>query len=431
MTESRTHTLGDVLRGAREAKGVDLSRVERETKIRERYLSALERGEYRELPGSVYTKGFLRNYGAYLGLDPEYLIDLYRLETSATPDRARVPASPRPLATRRSRAFVVTPNAVVGAILTVMVGAFIAYLAFEIINFARTPELRITDPAGNVSRHTEPTITIRGATAENARVVVENLRENPTVLADENGDFEVRVSLVPGSNVVRLTATDPVTGRTSATEERTITVVTDVAEPSPTPDDVALAVEEPEVDASFSGAVPVSGTAAPGTTVTISAELVEAATPSFSVEDATGASVAVDPATPGPPDPLTLEADPSGTFSDTMSLRVGTWDVTIEAEAVDPVSRRVTVRPGEGLTARIRISGGDSYLEVDEDGTPVEDVSGGISADGDRIDIRADQDLRIRAGNAGAVRLTINGINIGAMGNSGAVVEWRITRSSD
>ena len=62
---------------------MDLARVERDTKIRERYLSALERGEYRELPGAVYTKGFLRNYGAYLGLDPEYLIDLYRLETSA------------------------------------------------------------------------------------------------------------------------------------------------------------------------------------------------------------------------------------------------------------------------------------------------------------------------------------------------------------
>jgi hypothetical protein len=76
------HKLGEVLRTAREGKGVDLARVERDTKIRERYLSALERGEYRELPGAVYTKGFLRNYGSYLGLDPEYLIDLYRLESN-------------------------------------------------------------------------------------------------------------------------------------------------------------------------------------------------------------------------------------------------------------------------------------------------------------------------------------------------------------
>ena len=155
MTEP-AHKLGEVLRAAREAKGVDLPRVERETKIRERYLSALERGEYRELPGSVYTKGFLRNYGAYLGLDPEYLIDLYRLETSELrAERPMMPTSPRPIAGRRTRAFVVTPGAVVAAILTLLVGGFIAYLGYQFVNFARTPELRITEPPGNVSGHPE------------------------------------------------------------------------------------------------------------------------------------------------------------------------------------------------------------------------------------------------------------------------------------
>ena len=146
------HKLGEVLRAAREAKGVDLPRVERETKIRERYLSALERGEYRELPGSVYTKGFLRNYGTYLGLDPEYLIDLYRIETSDTRGERPTPAAPpRPIGVRRSRGFVVTPGAVVAAILTLAVGGFFAYLGYELVNFAREPELRITEPAGNVN----------------------------------------------------------------------------------------------------------------------------------------------------------------------------------------------------------------------------------------------------------------------------------------
>jgi hypothetical protein len=54
------------LLAARERKGVDLYRAERDTKIRARYLAALERGEYRELPGPVYVKGFLRNYALYL-----------------------------------------------------------------------------------------------------------------------------------------------------------------------------------------------------------------------------------------------------------------------------------------------------------------------------------------------------------------------------
>jgi cytoskeletal protein RodZ len=229
------HKLGEVLRTAREAKGVDLPRVERETKIRERYLSALERGEYRELPGAVYTKGFLRNYGAYLGLDPEYLIDLYRIETAEQrAERPVAPTPPRPIGGRRTRAFVVTPGAVVAAILTLLVGGFIAWLGYEFVNFARTPELRITDPAGNVNQHPELQIVIRGVTAPNATVTVSNLSENPSVEADAEGAFEVTVELVPGSNVVRLVAHDPVTGRDSEEEERTIVVASDLGE-SPSP----------------------------------------------------------------------------------------------------------------------------------------------------------------------------------------------------
>ena len=63
--------VGDLLHAAREKKGVDLYRAERDTKIRARHLAALEDGDYSELPGSVYTKGFLRNYALYLGLDPD------------------------------------------------------------------------------------------------------------------------------------------------------------------------------------------------------------------------------------------------------------------------------------------------------------------------------------------------------------------------
>ena len=72
--------LPERLLAARERKGVDLYRAERDTKIRARYLAALERGDYRELPGAVYTKGFLRNYALYLGLDPDEVLLQWRRE---------------------------------------------------------------------------------------------------------------------------------------------------------------------------------------------------------------------------------------------------------------------------------------------------------------------------------------------------------------
>src|SRR5690606_23137889 len=124
-----------------------------------------------ELPGAVYTKGFLRNYGAYLGLDPEYLIDLYRLETaSGRPERPAAMTPPKPLAVKRSRAFVITPGAIFASLITVGVVLFVAYIGFELVNFARQPELRILEPPGNVSGHTELTITVRGQTEPNATV---------------------------------------------------------------------------------------------------------------------------------------------------------------------------------------------------------------------------------------------------------------------
>jgi len=90
-------SLPDRLTMAREKKGVDLVRAERDTKIRVRYLSALEQGDYRDLPGAVYTKGFLRNYAIYLGLDPEDVLRQWRRERGdqVGPEPAIVP--PRPL----------------------------------------------------------------------------------------------------------------------------------------------------------------------------------------------------------------------------------------------------------------------------------------------------------------------------------------------
>lgn len=428
MTEE-VHKLGEVLRTAREAKGVDLPRVERDTKIRERYLSALERGEYRELPGSVYTKGFLRNYGAYLGLDPEYLIDLYRLEaTGGVADRPVAAAPPRPIAVRRPRTFVVTPGAVVGTILTLFVGALAVLLIFQLVNFARTPELRITEPPGDVASHQDDTITLRGITAPNATVTVSGLTENPSVTADERGNFEVTVELLPGSNEIHLSARDPVTNRESEEVVRTVLVGSDV-EDSPTPVPAALMLTQPAADASVTGPVAVAGTGAPGSSMQLSATLVTAPTPSFSVVDEAGTAVTITPTPPTAPAAATVGIDAAGAFTATLDLAPGTWDLTATPTAGDPVTRRVTVQPAAGLNGTLRVEGGQSYLEIDQDGAAVASVSGSIAVDGESVALAATRELRVRAGNGGAIRLTINGIDFGPMGSAGAVVEWRITRS--
>ncbi len=233
MTEREPTKLGTVLRTAREARFIDLARVERDTKIRVRYLSALERGDYRDLPGSVYTRGFLRNYGLYLGLDPEYLIDLYRLESGIAAERPSMPAPPRPMSERQGRPLVVSSGAITATILTILVLALVAYVVGELLIFSGTPDLRITDPAADLLAYEGTEYTIRGVTEPNSTITTQGLRQNPGTTADAEGAFSVRVGLVPGANVITLVANDPLTGRDSAEVRRTITVVT--ATPSQVP----------------------------------------------------------------------------------------------------------------------------------------------------------------------------------------------------
>jgi cytoskeletal protein RodZ len=72
--------LGDILREAREMKGLTLGDVQDEIRINSRYLQALEEGEYTALPTAVHGRGFLRNYARFLDLDPRPLLE--RFETS-------------------------------------------------------------------------------------------------------------------------------------------------------------------------------------------------------------------------------------------------------------------------------------------------------------------------------------------------------------
>jgi hypothetical protein len=70
--------IGSTLRDARMRARIDISEVETRTKIRAKYLRAIENEEWDLLPGPVYVKSFLKTYGEYLGLDSRMLIDDYK-----------------------------------------------------------------------------------------------------------------------------------------------------------------------------------------------------------------------------------------------------------------------------------------------------------------------------------------------------------------
>lgn len=94
--------IGTTLRDARNRRKIDLSEVEAATKIRVRFLRAIENEEWDVLPGDIYARAFIKTYATYLGLDGERLAEDYRSGAEGSAP-VRAPSRVEPaLSARRS-----------------------------------------------------------------------------------------------------------------------------------------------------------------------------------------------------------------------------------------------------------------------------------------------------------------------------------------
>lgn len=72
--------IGDLLRRERERQKLSIKDIEKATSIRALYIDAIEKGEYKTLPGEVYAKGFVRNYANYLKLNANEIVNAFNEE---------------------------------------------------------------------------------------------------------------------------------------------------------------------------------------------------------------------------------------------------------------------------------------------------------------------------------------------------------------
>ncbi|MDQ3406857.1 MAG: helix-turn-helix domain-containing protein, partial [Chloroflexota bacterium] len=185
-------SLGEMLRIARERRGVDIYRAERDTKIRARHLDALEAGDYAALPGAVYTKGFLRNYALYLGLDANEMLERWRVETATL--RRTEPVSvapPRPLAAPR-RGLIFTPGILVSALLSVLVIAFLGYVAMQVMRFSQGIEVTVEGAVVRQLDADAETTVLAGTTAPGATLTITGPSDfHATTDADDDGTWSI------------------------------------------------------------------------------------------------------------------------------------------------------------------------------------------------------------------------------------------------
>ncbi len=146
--------VGATLREARMRAKIDITDVEVATKIRAKYLRALENEEWGSLPGSTYVKSFLRTYADYLGLDARLLIDEYKRHNESPSEGELPPIRPgreRERGGRRGPS--VSPRAVVvGLIVLAFLGALYGLGAWKSSSGSSAPNAA-TAPVGAQAHH--------------------------------------------------------------------------------------------------------------------------------------------------------------------------------------------------------------------------------------------------------------------------------------
>jgi len=403
--------LGELLLAARERKGVDLYRAERDTKIRAKYLGALERSEFRELPGSVYTKGFLRNYALYLGLDPDAVMRRWKDELGTTkPIGPTIVSPPRPLETPRT-GITFTPGLIVAAILTLGVLAFGAYLTMQLMRFSQPPKVAVGQPAAAVSEINAEEVTLTGTADPGVTVTI--LAPGPQtfrVTADETGKWSQLVPLNKGQNDFTISAIDPSTSKESGPVSRVITVPIPVGPEAPT-----LTVSSPNASAAFTnGAIPITGTTS-GNQVAVSAELV-------------GPAEGGGPPAGRQPQPKEIEVGRNGAFSGSYQLAPGEWTLTISstnAQNKTTTERRTVSVAFTGVNLVVEVRGDPAWLKVWVDGKVVEGYAAGrIVQPGNSVDFSADGRIEVRTGSSGSTHFILNGERLGALGPAGIPETW-------
>jgi cytoskeleton protein RodZ len=141
--------IGNSLREARLRQGLEIPRVESDTKIRGKYLRALEDEEFEVLPGDTYVKGFLRTYADYLGLEGQLYLDEYNSRFAAA-DEVPFAQSTTPSRPKRRR---VESNLVVVALAAIVAVTVLVVVAFA--GLGSSPD----DPAGPSGPAAGPTTT--------------------------------------------------------------------------------------------------------------------------------------------------------------------------------------------------------------------------------------------------------------------------------
>lgn len=191
-------TVGDILRKKREQEKLTYVDVEKTTKIRKTYLEALEKGEYHNLPPAAFTRGFIKNYSGYLGLDTKEILALYRREFDERKDKRLIPND---ISTSSDEIkFNLTPGKLTIFIVFGLLIGFFSYIGYQYKNLSGGPGLIVYSPQENALT-SKKEIEVSGKTESETTVKI-----NGQTIDVYNGKFSQIITLSDGLNSIAIEA---------------------------------------------------------------------------------------------------------------------------------------------------------------------------------------------------------------------------------
>jgi cytoskeletal protein RodZ len=194
--EPKELNIGQQLKARRQAIRLSLAQVEMDTKIRGKFLTSLESGDYKSLPNDIYSRGFVQHYANHLGLDGAFIAAQYIAERGGIAE-----ADTKRPQLERPRRLVFTGKVLAIAGIFIGVVAVIWYLLWQFSALASPPSLTVSSPGGDQVL-AGAYIDVAGRTTPGSDVSV---NDSP-VLTDTDGNYSEKVALQDGVNAIRVVA---------------------------------------------------------------------------------------------------------------------------------------------------------------------------------------------------------------------------------
>jgi len=185
-------SVGEILKKTREKKGLTLLKIEKEIRIREKYLKAIEENNWNFFSSKIYISGIIKNYARYLDIDPK--------KTQAFFNRDYEKKEEVRFKKRLAKNYI-TPEAkkYFFEALGIIIFLFIVYFGYQLRIYLSPPKVTIISPTNNIIKR-EDRIKIIGKTEKESLVTIFNDR----IYQDKEGVFTYDFPLKVGKNILTI-----------------------------------------------------------------------------------------------------------------------------------------------------------------------------------------------------------------------------------